>query len=146
MRTAKAGLIRKKITVKGRKGTYQRSYMVKSDQPKIHTARSYLKKHGVGMLGSAFAVGVGSRLGHHAGQHLGQKHGFRRAGGVLGGYAGFEASAHAVRATKTFRKARDGMVGSWGSNNQKMLVDTAVLAAGYAGWKTGGLLARMHGG
>ena len=89
-----SGLTRKRITVKRKGKTFQRSVMVKSADP-IATPKRYLsptvwyKRHSR-QLANQFAVGVGQGAATYAGYKAGaQKH---RAAGAVTGYAAYKGS------------------------------------------------------
>lgn len=62
-----AGLTRKKITVHGRKGAFQRSVMVRSGAKKpglVRRVAGFINKH-QGKIAAGLAIGTGAALLHH---------------------------------------------------------------------------------
>lgn len=101
MKKGHAGLVQKKVSVKGKKGTYQRTVMVRSGEAKKSVRRSaapqmtagqVLRKHGLGIAGRGAVTGLGAAAGtvagHIAGRKIGAKHGSAYSGGEIGQHVG----------------------------------------------------------
>lgn len=137
----KSGLVRRKVTVKGRKGTYQRSVMVRQDQGgakltlrayKPVTASQMLRRHGGAILARGAATGMaafgGSWLGG-AGAHTLSK-GNRTAttiGMLLGAHYGSQKAMEAVYSGRRGQKIVEDMRG--GTRGAKLTAGVLHIAA-----------------
>jgi len=144
------GLSKKKITVKGKKGTYQRTVMVRSDAAKKSVRRSaapqmtagqVLKKHGLGIAGRGVATGIGSSVGamagHAAGRKIGSKSGNTYAGGEIGSHVGAflggrVAGQAAYRGAKGQKILRDVQGGTFGAKAMAFGIHTVTGLATHA--------------
>lgn len=85
------GLQRKKVTVHGRHGTYQRSVLMRADKPKV-SSRLLMREdtgvklgHGMASLGSAIGSHVGGHYGAQIGHEYARAHGHNTFWGGIGG-------------------------------------------------------------